>query len=161
MEPPDRWWYVDDGADATSGYWTPSETQAEWGRRRGSRVVEYVRKGEMMTFTCPRCGMTSAHPKDVEHGYCGNCHDWTGSEGAGYVCPNGHGIPPQVAYLCTERGCDGAVVYEPSAKGMALARRVEALERELGYAIDALEGKPWTGWTTDTARDVLQEVASG
>jgi uncharacterized C2H2 Zn-finger protein len=30
------------------------------------------------TFTCPRCGMTSAHPKDVEQGYCGNCHDWTG-----------------------------------------------------------------------------------
>jgi hypothetical protein len=29
------------------------------------------------SFTCPKCGMTSYHPKDVEHGYCGNCHDWT------------------------------------------------------------------------------------
>jgi hypothetical protein len=33
--------------------------------------------------------------------------------------------------------------------------RIAALERELRYAIDALEGKPWTGWNTDTARDVL------
>jgi hypothetical protein len=23
--------------------------------------------------------MTSAHPDDVREGYCGNCHDWTGS----------------------------------------------------------------------------------
>jgi hypothetical protein len=28
-------------------------------------------------FTCPRCGMTSYHPADAEHGYCGNCRDWT------------------------------------------------------------------------------------
>lgn len=33
------------------------------------------------TFTCPRCGMTSAHPQDVDQGYCGNCHDWTGDRG--------------------------------------------------------------------------------
>lgn len=29
------------------------------------------------SITCPRCGRTSHHPKDVEEGYCGNCHDWT------------------------------------------------------------------------------------
>lgn len=29
------------------------------------------------TITCPRCGMTSAHPMDLAEGYCGNCHDWT------------------------------------------------------------------------------------
>jgi hypothetical protein len=29
-------------------------------------------------FTCPRCGMTSHHPTDIEQAYCGNCHDWTG-----------------------------------------------------------------------------------
>ena len=29
------------------------------------------------SITCPRCGMTSHHPADVEQGYCGNCHDWT------------------------------------------------------------------------------------
>jgi hypothetical protein len=31
-----------------------------------------------MSFTCPRCGATSHHPKDEEHGYCGACHDFTG-----------------------------------------------------------------------------------
>lgn len=28
-------------------------------------------------FTCPRCGMTSHNPHDIEEGYCGRCHDWT------------------------------------------------------------------------------------
>jgi hypothetical protein len=32
-----------------------------------------------MSFTCPRCGMTSHHPEDERHGYCGNCHDFTAS----------------------------------------------------------------------------------
>jgi hypothetical protein len=32
-----------------------------------------------MPFTCPRCGMTSHHPEDARHGYCGNCHDFTAS----------------------------------------------------------------------------------
>lgn len=31
----------------------------------------------MSGFTCPRCGMTSHDPHDLEEGYCGNCHTWT------------------------------------------------------------------------------------
>jgi len=31
-----------------------------------------------LSFTCPRCGMTSYNLNDVREGYCGNCHDWTG-----------------------------------------------------------------------------------
>ena len=30
-----------------------------------------------MSITCPQCMMTSYHPKDIEHGYCGNCHAFT------------------------------------------------------------------------------------
>ncbi|MDH2425760.1 hypothetical protein [Sphaerisporangium sp. TRM90804] len=30
-------------------------------------------------FTCPRCGRSSAHPTDTAEGYCGACHDWTGT----------------------------------------------------------------------------------
>lgn len=30
------------------------------------------------SFTCPACGMTSHHPADAAHGYCGNCHAFTG-----------------------------------------------------------------------------------
>lgn len=31
-----------------------------------------------LSFTCPRCGMTSHNRNDIREGYCGNCHDWTG-----------------------------------------------------------------------------------
>lgn len=30
------------------------------------------------TITCPRCGATSTRPKDIEQGYCGRCHEFTG-----------------------------------------------------------------------------------
>ncbi|MCZ0983932.1 hypothetical protein O1L60_45030 [Streptomyces diastatochromogenes] len=30
------------------------------------------------SFVCPECGAESWHPKDVEQGYCGRCHWWTG-----------------------------------------------------------------------------------
>lgn len=32
-----------------------------------------------VSFTCPRCGMSSHHPVDIAEGYCGACHDWTGA----------------------------------------------------------------------------------
>lgn len=31
------------------------------------------------TFTCPACGRTSHHPDDARYGYCGACHEFTGS----------------------------------------------------------------------------------
>lgn len=30
-----------------------------------------------MAFTCPKCSLTSHHPEDERHGYCGNCHEFT------------------------------------------------------------------------------------
>lgn len=29
------------------------------------------------SVTCPLCGRTSYHPRDVEYGYCGACRDYT------------------------------------------------------------------------------------
>jgi hypothetical protein len=29
------------------------------------------------SFTCTLCWRTSFHPKDVAHGYCGKCHNYT------------------------------------------------------------------------------------
>lgn len=29
------------------------------------------------TIACPKCGRISAHPQDIEEGYCGICHAWT------------------------------------------------------------------------------------
>lgn len=34
---------------------------------------------ERAPFVCPRCGATSHHPADAEHGYCARCRWWTGS----------------------------------------------------------------------------------
>jgi hypothetical protein len=32
----------------------------------------------LASITCPVCGMTSYNPNDIEWGYCGNCHAYTG-----------------------------------------------------------------------------------
>ena len=37
-----------------------------------------------MSFTCPKCRMTSYNPNDERFGYCGNCHEWTGGYGYGH-----------------------------------------------------------------------------
>jgi ribosomal protein L37E len=33
---------------------------------------------EPASFTCPVCGRTTYHPRDVEERYCANCSWWTG-----------------------------------------------------------------------------------
>jgi hypothetical protein len=32
-----------------------------------------------MPFECPKCHKVSHHPEDEKHGYCGNCHEFTGT----------------------------------------------------------------------------------
>ena len=32
-----------------------------------------------MSFTCPKCRRTSFNPNDEKAGYCGNCHEFTGT----------------------------------------------------------------------------------
>jgi hypothetical protein len=45
-------------------------------------VMRIARQGvAVVTFACPRCSATSAHPTDAAEGYCGACHDWTGTDG--------------------------------------------------------------------------------
>lgn len=36
------------------------------------------REESQPSITCPLCAKTSYHPKDIEEGYCGFCHWWTG-----------------------------------------------------------------------------------
>jgi hypothetical protein len=40
-------------------------------------ILEAEVRGEP-TFVCPACHRVSYHPKDIEYGYCGFCHDFTG-----------------------------------------------------------------------------------
>lgn len=35
---------------------------------------------EPASTTCPACGKTSYHPKDIEYGYCAFCNEFTGTE---------------------------------------------------------------------------------
>lgn len=39
------------------------------------------------SINCPRCGMTSYHPNDIEAGYCGKCHWWTSDPVLGQIEP--------------------------------------------------------------------------
>jgi hypothetical protein len=45
--------------------------------RRVADTIEADLKQPPAAFTCPRCGMTSHHPQDAQHGYCGHCHRFT------------------------------------------------------------------------------------
>uniref|UniRef100_UPI003EC114C1 hypothetical protein n=1 Tax=Streptomyces tendae TaxID=1932 RepID=UPI003EC114C1 len=52
------------------------------------------------SIVCPECAMESWHPKDVEEGYCGNCHWWTGDPvlyAAWKAERAGQGAPPAAA----------------------------------------------------------------
>lgn len=49
--------------------------------RQGAKVqARLFNVGEVdeKRFTCPKCGRVSCNPKDIENGYCGACHDFTG-----------------------------------------------------------------------------------
>lgn len=38
-----------------------------------------VQPSDVPSFKCPTCGRKSYNPTDITEGYCGACHDWTGS----------------------------------------------------------------------------------
>ena len=46
--------------------------------RINSRLVTAKVNAILPHFTCPKCGMTSYNAHDIDEGYCGNCHTWTG-----------------------------------------------------------------------------------
>lgn len=81
---------------------------------------------------------------------CEACHRlWAEQKHPGATHDHVDGI-----VVCRGEVVEVEVVPYPNHSGAVT--RIAALESELGCAIDALEGKPWTGWSTDTARDTLQ-----
>ena len=50
------------------------ETMLIDGRINPNYDKKYSISEDGCAITCKECGMTSYHPKDVEHKYCGNCH---------------------------------------------------------------------------------------
>jgi ribosomal protein S27AE len=49
----------------------------EWWRKVSNTFADHM-LATGQAIRCPRCGAVSVHPKDIEEGYCGRCHDWTG-----------------------------------------------------------------------------------
>ena len=53
----------------------------EWcwdGRQSGCPMRKPPRYPEQPSITCPVCDRTSYNPNDIEWGYCGYCHAYTG-----------------------------------------------------------------------------------
>lgn len=46
------------------------------------------------SITCPTCGATSHHPRDVAEGYCGACHWWTSDPVLGALGPPAEVVVP-------------------------------------------------------------------
>lgn len=44
------------------------------------RLAHLPRRRNRIPFVCPRCGAVSHHPMDLQQGYCGSCHWWTGDD---------------------------------------------------------------------------------
>jgi len=67
-------------------------------------------------ITCPVCGRTSFHPRDVAEGYCAACHDWTSSpaDEAEHDKPQADRLDEKPApgdvTLCIRCGC--AMIYD-------------------------------------------------
>lgn len=62
--------------------WLPAGLHFEYGNvavgERGQPATA-LPFDEPPVFTCPECGRRSWNPNDRIHGYCGNCHAYTGS----------------------------------------------------------------------------------
>ncbi len=44
------------------------------GRKLPTSMKTYTISNDGRSITCLICNMTSYHPEDVNHKYCGNCH---------------------------------------------------------------------------------------
>jgi hypothetical protein len=82
------------------------------------------------SVTCPRCGMTSHHPRDVAAGYCGNCHDWTSPPRGG----GGTGLRFRVYLDHAPDHADEGWVFTGDADDDATIARLSGLCREASEA---------------------------
>lgn len=61
------------GVCSCTGWDTSSRTAA---LELKARMTAAIRVAGHPTITCPQCGRSSAHPKDIENRYCGACHQF-------------------------------------------------------------------------------------
>lgn len=60
---------------------------------------------EPPSFTCPCCGATSYNPTDIEQGFCGACHTWTGDPALGPAHLEGECTARESRRLVPVDGC--------------------------------------------------------
>lgn len=75
-------------SEALFHWWVDPGVNPEWHKQQ-RQVVRRAMPGvarsldrlaaEHGRFVCPRCEAVSADRNDVQHGYCGRCHDFTGT----------------------------------------------------------------------------------
>lgn len=58
---------------------TPRLEAAQAATDAGAKFAAEIARSQPVSITCPVCGLTSWNRMDVEAGYCGRCHDWTGA----------------------------------------------------------------------------------
>ena len=60
-----------------SGMDTPDNRRREF-RYAGAtpELIEWLMEEDEMSYVCPTCGMRSFNPNDIEHKYCGHCHQF-------------------------------------------------------------------------------------
>lgn len=82
-------------------------------------------------FTCPRCGRSSHHPKDIEHGYCGACHDFTG-----HAVPGDEDAVPVVLYVGRTPTVLGRITrqQDPAAAVQTLTTMLHGYATNIEYA---------------------------
>lgn len=72
----------EDGIRIVSKYMLDVSREADWppmaviklSKTEDEPPADGEKREEERSYTCPGCGMTSYHPEDVRHEYCGNCH---------------------------------------------------------------------------------------
>ena len=111
-----------------------------------------------MAYTCPRCRRTSYHPVDAAEGYCGACHDWTGSP-ATDPHHNRNLLstdPKQFIAACLERA-----LHEEEQGRDWLASMMSDLQKWTGD-MDALRAANPAQWgeLLDRGRDAVQARAT-
>lgn len=72
------------------------------------------------SITCPRCGMTSYHSKDIEFRYCGNCHKYH-AEPPPPTPPPDRELQTLLCFECGQTCLDAQLVRLP---GLARATRL-------------------------------------
>jgi hypothetical protein len=111
------------------------------------------------SITCPACHRTSHNPNDIEQGYCGHCHDWTGppySIGQPRATPTAEGPvrPHRRTFAVDELGASQSATSGTNQP----EDLIEYLDRHKLWSMDALGLGPHTAALIEHITTELNEI---